>query len=69
MSLPAFEIHNHIVILNRPQTTTRTQTSVLTHIFALSLHVDNYATDPVVIASDLAMPLKRYALGMLFLTV
>jgi hypothetical protein len=43
------------------QTTSQTKTTILTHIFALCLRVDDYATDTTLVAADLAMPLAKYA--------
>src|SRR5882672_5706250 len=41
------------------QTTTQTQTTILTYIFALCLRVDDYAADTTLIAGDLAMPVIK----------
>lgn len=38
----------------RHQMTTKTETTLLTHLLALCLKVDNYATDTTVIAQDLS---------------
>ncbi|KAK2465155.1 hypothetical protein APHAL10511_002847 [Amanita phalloides] len=40
---------------NEHQMTTKTETTLLTHLFALCLRVDNYATDTTIIAHDLSM--------------
>jgi len=48
------------VFVNRSQVTTLTQTSLLTHIFALCLRVDNYSTDTSLIAADLQMAVRKY---------
>jgi DNA-directed RNA polymerase I subunit RPA49 len=45
----------HGDIFFRPQITTEKQTTLLAHIFALCLRVDDYATDTTVIAKDLRM--------------
>ncbi|KIM90013.1 hypothetical protein PILCRDRAFT_812811 [Piloderma croceum F 1598] len=41
------------------QTTTQTQTTILTYIFALCLRMDDYAAETTPIASDLSMPVTR----------
>ncbi|KIK92192.1 hypothetical protein PAXRUDRAFT_147843 [Paxillus rubicundulus Ve08.2h10] len=38
----------------QPQSTSQTETMLLTHMFALALRVDDYATDTTLIASDLS---------------
>jgi DNA-directed RNA polymerase I subunit RPA49 len=43
------------IIFARYQPTSATRTSLLTHIFALCLKVDDYATDTQLIAHDLSM--------------
>ncbi|KAF8578888.1 RNA polymerase I associated factor, A49-like protein [Ramaria rubella] len=42
----------------KAQTTKQMQTLLLTHMFALCLRVDNYATDPTLIAADLSMSVR-----------
>ncbi|KAG8215168.1 RNA polymerase I associated factor, A49-like protein, partial [Butyriboletus roseoflavus] len=37
-----------------PQSTSQTETLLLTHMFALCLRIDDYATDTTLIASDLS---------------
>lgn len=41
------------------QTTSQTKTTILTHIFALCLRVDDYATDTTLLAADLAMTVVK----------
>ncbi|KAJ3515004.1 hypothetical protein NLJ89_g2033 [Agrocybe chaxingu] len=41
------------------QATSTTKTNLLTHIFALCLKVDNYATNTKVVAHDLSMPITE----------
>lgn len=41
------------------QPTSATKTSLLTHIFALCLKLDNYASDTKLIADDLSMPVTE----------
>lgn len=47
------------------QTTTQTETNLLTHMFALCLRIDDFATDTAVLATDLSMPVLRYVLSAL----
>ena len=42
--------------------TTENETRLLTHLFALCLKADDYATDTALIAADLKMPSTRYSL-------
>ncbi|KAH8112061.1 Rpa49 subunit specific to nuclear RNA polymerase I [Phellopilus nigrolimitatus] len=39
--------------------TTDNQVTLMTHMFALCLHVDNFASDPTLIAADLSEPVSR----------
>jgi hypothetical protein len=48
-----------IIIGNRAQTTGQTETLLLTHMFALCLRVDDYATDAKLIADDLKLPITK----------
>lgn len=41
------------------------ETMLLTHMFALCLRVDDYATDTTLIAKDLSMSVAKYALRCL----
>jgi DNA-directed RNA polymerase I subunit RPA49 len=50
-------------MLSRVQSTTQTETSILTHTFALCLHIDNYATDTELLAADLNMAVAKYDLS------
>ncbi|KAI0070971.1 RNA polymerase I associated factor A49-like protein [Panus rudis PR-1116 ss-1] len=44
---------------NEVRVTSQMETRLLTHIFALCLHIDDFATDPAMIAQDLSMdPVK-----------
>ena len=45
--------------------TTENETRLLTHLFALCLKADDYATDTELIAADLKMPSARYSLRIL----
>jgi DNA-directed RNA polymerase I subunit RPA49 len=45
--------------------TSDNETSLLTHLFALCLKVDDYATDTALIATDLKMPPTRYVLSQM----
>ncbi|KAF8630259.1 hypothetical protein AX17_005445 [Amanita inopinata Kibby_2008] len=44
---------------NEHQMTPKMKTTLLTHIFALCLKVDNYATDTTILAEDLSMNVQR----------
>lgn len=39
---------------SRPQSTSRTETLLLAHMFALCLRIDDYATDTTLLANDLS---------------
>ncbi|EGO02918.1 hypothetical protein SERLA73DRAFT_165847 [Serpula lacrymans var. lacrymans S7.3] len=41
------------------QTTTQTQTTILTYMFALCLRVDDFSTDTTLIAADLSQPVTK----------
>ena len=58
---------SHYVGLHGPraQMTTETETRFLTHLFALCLKADDYATDTELIAADLRMSSTRYSLRIL----
>jgi len=45
----------------KPQVTSDTETKLLTHLFALCLRVDGYATEIGVLAADLHMPVVKAA--------
>lgn len=45
----------------RRQSTSATQTNLLSHMLALCLKVDNFACEPTLIASDLQMAVQKYA--------
>jgi DNA-directed RNA polymerase I subunit RPA49 len=55
-----YPVIDRIVLINRSQVTTQTQTSLLTHMFALCLRVDRYSTDTSLIAADLSMSVPKY---------
>ena len=40
--------------------TSQTETTLLTHMLALCLRIDDHATDTVIVASDLRMSSVRY---------
>jgi DNA-directed RNA polymerase I subunit RPA49 len=40
--------------------TSAAETLLLTHMFALCLRVDDYATDPKILADDLKMPVAKF---------
>ncbi|KAA1474187.1 RNA polymerase I associated factor, A49-like protein [Dentipellis sp. KUC8613] len=44
---------------NKPHTTSHTDTNLMTHIFALCLKVDDFATDTTLLASDLRMGVTK----------
>lgn len=43
----------------RAQITPQMETMLLTHMFALCLRLDDYATDTTLIAKDLSMPVVK----------
>lgn len=44
---------------DRAQITPQMETMLLTHMFALCLRLDDYATDTTLIAKDLSMPVVK----------
>jgi hypothetical protein len=53
---------SHATHFFRAQVTTETQTNLLTHMFALCLHLDTYATDTIILGNDLSMAASKCAL-------
>jgi DNA-directed RNA polymerase I subunit RPA49 len=51
-----------ITSTNSHTPTSATETNLLTHVFALCLKVDNFATDTTVLAHDLSMQVPRYVM-------
>lgn len=49
----------------RARTTSATETMLLTYMFALCLRVDEFASDSIVIASDLSMSVPKFVLFFL----
>ena len=61
--LPNLSARLHLLILINSHTLTpATETNLLTHVFALCLKVDNFATDTTVLAHDLSMQVSKYAM-------
>lgn len=54
--LPLVFAHFRLIGLDRPKMTPQTETMLLTHMFALCLRIDDYATDMDSVAHDLSMP-------------